>query len=350
MKHFKRKLGNFFWDYTFKKLWMLVAEEPFNFLRTIAIFILIVAVAGLSFPYFKSSFWFVFSFWGGIVLLLSLSCKITFRGTSENAKIGMLTDELQRSDKAQKELEKKNEQDRETAVGQCKELQLKIDDITAELNNLRKRGLAVYDTERECFLSLCKVHLYEVYPYDYAIENGELVPWDKSREVTAYSYRISGARRIQKEAHVGLDLNKIKIKVNYETKRAEYLLPETEVYYGGKEENEELHHLVLRADTGFFKKLSNKAVMPSEALWQLDEKRNLRDHDIQIRKNADEAFQISPVLGNARNEVEEIIKTKIVEPRLKMLGFKPVQVEGFEDSLDAVAYNDFIQSGYNLIN
>lgn len=337
MKTLARKLHNYAWDFSLKKIWCVFTKEPFDVAFTIFMFLVIASVSALFTLYYHSHPWMMVPLLGVVAGFFTICCRITSRGTHENTKIARLTEEL-------------GLKEQEIATWEQKAFleQQKVANTQAELTNLKHRGMQVFASERECFLSFFRVNLSEVFPYDYLVEDQKLTPWDGNKEITAGAYRIAGARRIQKEAHVGLDLNKIMVKVDEESRQVEYVLPETEVFYGSEETNQELHHLVLEADTGFFHKIRHKAVTPDQASWKLEYKRNLRELDKQIRDNADEGYKQSPTLENSRGEVENIIKKKIVEPRLKHLGYHPVQAKVFSNNNGVCSINELVQKEFLL--
>ena len=88
-----------------------------------------------------------------------------------------------------------------------------------------------------------------------------------------------------------------------------------------------------------------------ELAWKLDETKNMREIDKIIASRLKEVYRDSPALNNAKNQVRETIKTKLIEPRLQMLDLKPIEVTDLEEHEENVyVHHEIMQIEYGLIN
>ncbi len=99
-----------------------------------------------------------------------------------------------------------------------------------QIEAMRRRGISIIEAEKEFIISTLKLRVNEVVPVTAIVEKGKVKNLDiksrKKRKISDETYFIVAARRIVKDVHLGIDINKIRFMVSENKKTIYYQIPE----------------------------------------------------------------------------------------------------------------------------
>jgi len=338
------------WDYAIKK----AIDFPFDFLRTILVIVILELLSLLLYPVMK--------LWALLILLpvailFAFACRIVFRGSTDQERDSKLkgeNNELRRKLESQKEemnekdkviLEKKQELDSNKEILRQKDL---------HVEELKRRGIKVIDSERVFLLSLLKLQLSEVVHIDCLKENGNLIRfdrlWNDDKKIDSDVYRIITSVKINKTIYVGLELNAVRVLL--EGKYVKYVLPPVKITSDIKEDNEEwMPEVMLSPERSMWQKAGNLMGKPFgfyECEWKMlnpDVKKPATIvEDIQkIRTEMIREASSSLSLEKAEREVRMLVKEQIIEKQIKFKGYEPVEEDSLPEGAADMSLTDFVR-------
>ncbi|MFA6293235.1 MAG: hypothetical protein WC637_15725 [Victivallales bacterium] len=343
------------WDCAIKK----VIDFPFDFSRTILVIVILELLSLLLYPAMK--------LWALLILLpvavlFAFACKIVFRGSvdtepkepkelqklrQENIylieKLEAKADEINGKDKVISEKDRLLDSNKES---------LRQKDLHVE--ELKRRGIKVIDSERVFLLSLLKLQLSEVVHIDCLKENGNLMRfdrlWDNEKKIDSDVYRIITSVKINKTIYVGFELNEVRVLLD--GKYVKYVLPPVKITSDIKEDNEEwMPEVMLSPERSIWQKAGNIMGKPFgfyECEWKMinpDVKKPATIvEDIQkIRTEMIRGASSSLSIGKAEREVKMLVKEQIIEKQIKFKGYEPVEEDSLPEGADYMSLTDFVK-------
>ncbi|MFZ2657934.1 MAG: hypothetical protein WAX69_23585 [Victivallales bacterium] len=363
------------WDYAIKK----VIEFPFDFLRTFLIIAILETLSLVLYP--------IMNLWALILLfpiavLLALACNLTFRGSKPKdpdeklkQEVSKLQDEVETKKKENEALSGKLEA-KDKEVSEQKE---HLSQRTMQLEELKKRGMNVLESENVFLLSLLKLKLTEVVPIDKLSEDGDLKIFDRSwnsenKKIKDNAYRRITAIRITKTLFIGFNLEDVSVSASNGT--AKYLLPKKPMVTFDLEDQSEdypIDLIMLKPDRTFYGKLKQSfGVIPGfdrsmrlvfsdydsesfgiyDCTWKIIDQNDknqpnamsvVKDERV-ISKEAKEAYSNSPVIKNASEEVKRRIKMNIIEKQIRYKGYVPLEVDSFPEDCETTNLVQFMKT------